>query len=1393
MSQHAQASPPPPPTEAGRRVVPMKARRGGISLGGKRKLSQSELFRRPGTIYLPSHSYHHHHHHHHRHRQQQQQSSQIASENAPEASTSSTAGVKTDVSTNNQPSAIVQSASLAGGFSPEPDLDDSDSLDKRAQSLLHQFLCTSSAKLMKWADSGLRSESESRNSQAQAARTADGEVKKNIFGAEVFLEGEGDIDSKKIVNSEKFHSNESLSGRAHGSQCSGVMHNSIATPAATTPRNHVNLPSKSIPPFSGISAQNHTQDLNNEHIAVLPELAGIASSSTASKIQSALSGLATTTPPSYPVPTVVVLQRPPPEVFIKPGLRASSTSLSTNPPEKHPRKKPGPKLKMARSYCSTSSFVPPECPSETSVRRPRRARAAPINYYAKRPGFYGYKDEEEGEEETRAPEPIKPPDDSHKETTLNDQLAPVPESTRPPFRSEYRSGYLQLEKSPLTEVVSNMFEKYAPYCSQDARKGYGKRCENEKLDEDDPEGQVIHVDFDQREMEGLYLTMTGKLPAESDVPLPDQLIHAARKFFPKPREQKALVGKIFYLNVIRKSLLEITDNPIALLLHLRQKNNSWRKVDKVPNVQTIMRIVSHIPLVFNLQEEQPNRVHSVRYIQQAVQRISDDEFDYLVSVLPHMDFFKFRRKQHIRAFLSDAAQGLISSTPHLLRAISSNAAYPSPDYDSMRPSALLRGRELGERVYRRKTPINRKLQMNKSLELWKHWKGASNDVVVLAWSPDGTRFAAGAAAQSDEHNMMYNRNNNLLLGDLTCNSLKELPDHRIMRPAPHNVTDPNLYMSVSAVHWRDDSLYTASYDSTVKVWDVSTHSGARCVNTLRHHGRVTVMAVSKSGTVATGCDSASHIKLWNKSEDGRDYSPFELACHPTKNVEMVPSSLTWGPFSADNFLVAGLAGRNDENYRNGYLAVWQMGEAAPVPLAVSPNSQNVFDAVWHPTERIFATGNSVPFTVSTLGLARSTRSMVRVYDPLRSRALIFYECPALDINDVTFCPANPNYITASCTDGVTYVWDYRNPGQVLHRLCHGTPILEQNTTVSREQHDTGVRMALWRNNWIDQFYTGGSDGVLKKWNILRAPEDVLVENTASFDQGIMSGAFSPDFTNLLVGDSCGSIHVISSAPFSREGGETLVYEPADKDRASEDDENLGTKTAQELLSSGKLSRHPIFGVGQGPRYDGPFAAWARAPGTPRELLPSTPLLPDVRAMQLYGPSVSTRHQLDSDGKKQLSARIRVAIAQNQLRGKNKRKGSEEAAEEAATFRSSSAHSSSSSFSRPPPPSRFSTISPSLFVSHRYADHTHQFISMLSDDDEPGPSVSYASSSSSSIRSSSRSTAAVRIRSKLPSTSASAIDLTICSEDHEVEKLCELMEDDYWWPRSCDVDPNIRAE
>ncbi|KAH1403619.1 hypothetical protein KXV95_000990 [Aspergillus fumigatus] len=423
-------------------------------------------------------------------------------------------------------------------------------------------------------------------------------------------------------------------------------------------------------------------------------------------------------------------------------------------------------------------------------------------------------------------------------------------------------------------------------------------------------------------------------------------------------------------------------------------------------------------------------------------------------------------------------------------------------------NALLQNRELGG-------PVKRQLRtkVKSEFSLLKTWKGASNDVNVLAWSPDGTKFAAGATAQCDEGNMEYNRGNNLVIGDLTCNRLEEVPGHYIIRPpgraaSQRALSDNRLFMSVTAMQWFDDTLFTASYDNTVKLW----------------------------------------------------------------------------------------------------------------------------------------------------------RSVVRVYEPLKWKSqTIEFECPALDINDITFCPMNSYYVTASCTNGVTYVWDYRKRDQVLLELSHGEPLNQLDELLEREQDDVGVRMALWGDE-INQFYTGASDGIVKQWNILRAQEDALTKNVFGIEEEIMCGAFSSDKSNLLIGDAGGGIHILSTSNSSPHEGRDPnederkmqfrhAAQPPCDDHAS--DSESGLVAARKLLNSGKLKRHPVFGVGQGPHYDGPYAGWAR-PGNPDKPHLAS-LRPDVKMRQLDGPAPKDRIGLDEESRQLVEAHIQLARIRNQRRNEYKRK------------------------------------------------------------------------------------------------------------------------------------------
>ena len=584
--------------------------------------------------------------------------------------------------------------------------------------------------------------------------------------------------------------------------------------------------------------------------------------------------------------------------------------------------------------------------------------------------------------------------------------------------------------------------------------------------------------------------------------------------------------------------------------------------------------------------------------------------------------------------------------------------------------SMLRHRELGcgrsSGTASRTFDISWRLrsQMAERMRSWRSWTGASKDVVTAAWAPDGSTFALGASTDLDGLNIQYNRPNNLLLGDLVSNTITELPNHWVPRPKPelidhgpnaledtYNAVDPRLFTTVSHVCFQDSStMYTSSFDRTIKIWDLEHKSGGHRVQTLPHSANVDVMTLSSklSHCLASGQrtfeDSIRVYDLLSIARNG-DSQPATpkttFSSSRAQKHELYPTCLQWGTISmTSNLLLAGFAeSKHDESCpdREGDLCLWDVETSKSFKL--TPSVHNVFDVCWHPRLPLLAAATA-PGSRRTLTDRYNTQSVVRVYGPLQGPGrMVEYECPALDINDVQFHPTNDNYISAGCTNGRTYIWDVRSPEQVLHTLSHGPAIETLDEARSAESQDTGVRFNAW-----DQagkvLYTGSSDGVIKSWDIFRHPDDVLVRDIARFDSGIMTAAFSPDRTNLLVGLSKGAVDVLSSAPWThplenddesssdRAFGayDTMRYIPAPavdptsfSDPGQENETNASVSA--ELISTGQLMIHPIYGAGKGPNYDGPWAFDLDEDETSRRrvygsITSPSELTPDVRARQL---------------------------------------------------------------------------------------------------------------------------------------------------------------------------------
>ena len=160
--------------------------------------------------------------------------------------------------------------------------------------------------------------------------------------------------------------------------------------------------------------------------------------------------------------------------------------------------------------------------------------------------------------------------------------------------------------------------------------------------------------------------------------------------------------------------------------------------------------------------------------------------------------------------------------------------------------------------------------------------------------------------------------------------------------------------------------------------------------------------------------------------------------------------------------------------------------------------------------------------------------------------------------------------------------------------------------VPHERTDTGVRFLSWGQN-ARRLYSGSSDGVVKVWDVNQSQEDVFVKDLITTRSGIMSGAFTTDFSKLLLGEVNGTANVLEVGrdDVDIKDAERLHYHSyIDKDietgevikngnTASPAPPDSAAVEARTWLETGRLQLAPMGGlpkqqVLQGPNYAGPY-------------------------------------------------------------------------------------------------------------------------------------------------------------------------------------------------------------
>jgi WD40 repeat protein len=599
-----------------------------------------------------------------------------------------------------------------------------------------------------------------------------------------------------------------------------------------------------------------------------------------------------------------------------------------------------------------------------------------------------------------------------------------------------------------------------------------------------------------------------------------------------------------------------------------------------------------------------------------------------------------RERNDIAGFLRDAKVGKLTEAPHIIRL---SAARPQNTTTTVRTDSticLLRQRELGVQSRRGWSAASRPITYqvrNKTMDTLgpkASWTGASSDIHTVAWSRYGECFAAGAVAVTDQDSMQYNRPNNLLFGSLLDGTIHELAEHSTLRGrtetgansshAMFASQDPKLYNTVTSVAFAPSGkvMYSAGYDESVCVWEQeSASSQPILISKFRHKAEVEMMAVSRNhaGVLATGAKraSGSAVKLLKIDED----NPSEHTKHnfhsakaiSRSDLRILPTALQFEPRYGEHLLAGfGANVRQDNGFdTTGDLCLWDLRTQAQIQIHGS--NRNVFDIEFNPNRRympLFAAG-----CVAGGNVNRGIRSVIRLYE---ERSFDKYTCPleieckALDMNDVVWSPQDEHLIAAGCTDGRVYVWDMRHSDDPLRVLCHGRSLMPLQDGVPHERTDTGIRFLSWGDN-ATRLYSGSSDGVVKVWDVTRSEQDTFIKDLITVDSGIMAGAFSPDFSKLVLGEVNGSVNVLDVGrddctikdmtklryvPYEGEqcDYDSITGDPIDSATADESGVTEGKHLLQsQQLQLAPMGNLPTYQVLQGPNYAGPFDQGVDAP------------------------------------------------------------------------------------------------------------------------------------------------------------------------------------------------------
>ena len=257
------------------------------------------------------------------------------------------------------------------------------------------------------------------------------------------------------------------------------------------------------------------------------------------------------------------------------------------------------------------------------------------------------------------------------------------------------------------------------------------------------------------------------------------------------------------------------------------------------------------------------------------------------------------------------------------------------------------------------------------------YKGHSDQVNAVAWSPNGQRIASGSA---DKTVQVWNATD-----------------------GSHISTYFGYTNSVSSVAWSPNGQQIAagSADKTVQVWN-STGSG-HAFTYKRHSDRVLAVAWSSDGKRIASCSDAT-VQVWNAT----DGSPiFIYTGSSAVNV------IAWSP-----------DGQRIASARGSSVQVWNATDGSNVSTYTGHNDE-IYAVAWSPDGKQIASG--------------SADKTVQIWNDTDGSSIFTYKGHSSTVNAVAWSPDGQR-IASSSSDNTVQVWNGTDGSNVFIYKGHSKSV-----------------------------------------------------------------------------------------------------------------------------------------------------------------------------------------------------------------------------------------------------------------------------------------------------------------------------------------------------------------